>query len=76
MGKYIVIGKFTCGPGEKVVKVLTKDFVELTVDHIIPLSKGGKNEKKNKQCLCYTCNQIKGNKIIEQPKVDNLLQYL
>ena len=31
----------------------------LTLDHKIPLIKGGKNEKKNLQCLCGRCNGMK-----------------
>lgn len=38
----------------------------LTVDHIIPKSKGGSNELDNLQPMCYACNHKKGNKIIKQ----------
>lgn len=37
-----------CGTNEK-----------LTIDHIIPISKGGKNEKENVQILCSICNNKK-----------------
>lgn len=32
-----------------------------TVDHIIPLSRGGPDHKSNWQLLCRPCNQKKGN---------------
>jgi 5-methylcytosine-specific restriction endonuclease McrA len=30
------------------------------LDHIVPLSKGGAHSEGNCQCLCRTCNQLKG----------------
>ncbi len=35
----------------------------LEVDHIIPVSKGGKTEADNLQTLCWRCNRKKGNNI-------------
>ena len=34
----------------------------LDVDHIIPLSKGGKTTRENLQILCSKCNRAKGNR--------------
>ena len=41
---------------------ISNDKKQLEVDHIIPRSKGGKDELSNFQALCYTCNSQKSNK--------------
>ncbi len=46
-----------CSCGRK-----AKDGVTLEVDHILPRSKGGKDEIKNLQTLCKKCNIGKSNK--------------
>ena len=33
---------------------------QLTIDHLIPTSKGGSNEPKNKVVSCTRCNTLKG----------------
>ncbi len=40
----------------------TKKERPLDVDHILPKSKGGKNEYENLQVLCSKCNRSQGNK--------------
>jgi 5-methylcytosine-specific restriction endonuclease McrA len=35
----------------------------LTVDHIVPLSKGGTNARENLMVLCYRCNRTKSDAI-------------
>lgn len=47
-----------CGRGRE-------DGVKLHVDHIIPVSRGGKSTMDNLQTLCEDCNCGKGNKYLE-----------
>lgn len=41
-------------------RYLTKN--NFTIDHILPLSRGGKNTWGNTVCACPACNQRKGNR--------------
>jgi 5-methylcytosine-specific restriction endonuclease McrA len=43
----------------------------ITVDHIVPLSQGGRHDADNVQPLCLRCNMAKGTKTIDyRPKSD------
>jgi 5-methylcytosine-specific restriction endonuclease McrA len=49
-----------CGSGEYI-----------TIDHILPLSKGGTNRNSNLQTLCKKCNMEKGDKMISYLKTSD-----
>ena len=42
---------------------------KLTIDHIIPISKGGQNTWENLVACCHHCNNKKGDKLLEDIKM-------
>jgi 5-methylcytosine-specific restriction endonuclease McrA len=38
----------------------------ITIDHIVPLSRGGKHEASNLTAACYSCNASKCNRLLSE----------
>lgn len=47
----------------------------LCIDHIIPVSGGGKSDDSNLQVLCISCNTRKSNKIGDNPATKNQVRF-
>ena len=49
-------------------------FILMTLDHVVPASKGGKNNGNNYQTMCEICNSAKGNLFLGEFKnvIDNI----
>lgn len=43
---------------------------QCTIDHVVPVSKGGKTTWHNVVTACYPCNNSKGNNAKIRPKID------
>lgn len=59
--------------GNKCLCCGTADM-KLELDHIVPVSKGGKHVINNAQPLCRTCNARKGDKTIDYRRMENGVQ--
>ena len=62
-----VLGKGVCYHCEKKFK-----SSELTMDHLIPIARGGKSDKKNCVPSCKECNSKKGYKTRAELAIDEL----
>lgn len=52
--------------GDRCLKCGSED--DLTLDHVLPRSKGGSNSEKNLQTLCGRCNREKGATFVDYRK--------
>ena len=43
---------------------------ELSLDHVIPISRGGKSTWENVVCACLSCNVRKGNKLLHESGIN------
>lgn len=49
-------------------------FDNMTIDHIVPKSKGGKSNIKNFKCCCRFCNSIKSNRLYTNDLKQSILK--
>lgn len=45
---------------------------ELTMDHLLPIARGGKSDRKNCVPCCKECNTKKGNQLANEMALENL----
>lgn len=62
-----LVGKGVCYHCENKLKA-----ADLTMDHLIPIARGGKSDKKNCVPSCKDCNTKKGNKTRAELAMDQL----
>lgn len=62
-----ILGKGKCYHCEEKFK-----SIELTMDHLIPIARGGKSDKKNCVPSCKDCNTKKGSKTRAEMAMDEL----
>ena len=61
-GVYLIKAKNSDGGFH--VDLYTSDFELMTIDHIVPKSKGGSNDLSNLQPMCHTCNTKKADRTL------------
>lgn len=63
---YVIVTKESnCKSGFYHLSFYLQDDTLLTIDHIVPKSIGGEDDKSNLQALCKRCNHAKGERIIK-----------
>jgi 5-methylcytosine-specific restriction endonuclease McrA len=62
----IVLSKVNIFRRDKFTCVYCGSKHELSIDHVVPKSKGGQNTWNNLVTSCLTCNHKKGNKSLEE----------
>lgn len=64
----VLLNKFNscCAHCGDQVNLIHDDPKQATIDHIVPLSRGGLDNIRNMQLLCNECNQAKGNQLEQE----------
>ena len=63
-GAYVIFGKDRHGEPNIHRDLYTKDFIMMTIDHIVAKRNGGKDTLSNLQPMCQVCNSDKAHKKI------------